>query len=143
MANKEKTSFNRIIYTDENGENQFFLKDERVKAIAVDGGNRKWLGTGNDGLYLVSEDGSKVIEHFKTENSPLLSNTIESLAINNKTGEVFIGTDKGLISYMGDATQGSESYSNVYAYPNPVRPEFNQKVIFTFEFSIKPVIITF
>jgi sugar lactone lactonase YvrE len=131
LKNKEQTSFNRIIYTDENGESQFFLKDERVQAIAVDGGNRKWLGTGSDGLYLVSEDGSKVIEHFKAENSPLLSNTIESLAINNKTGEVFIGTDKGLISYLGDATEGSESYADVYAYPNPVRPEFNQKVIIT------------
>jgi sugar lactone lactonase YvrE len=131
LVNKERTSFNRIIHTDENGESQFFLKDERVKAIAIDGGNRKWLGTGSDGLYLVSEDGSKVIEHFRAENSPLLSNAIESLAINNKTGEVFIGTDKGLISYLGDATEGSESYSNVYAYPNPVRPEFNQKVIIT------------
>ncbi|MDR1624854.1 MAG: T9SS type A sorting domain-containing protein [Tannerellaceae bacterium] len=131
LNNKEQTNFNRIIYTDENGENQFFLKDERVKAIAVDGGNRKWLGTESDGLYLVSEDGSEVIEHFRAENSPLLSNKIESLAINNKTGEIFIGTDKGLISYLGDATEGSKSYSDVYAYPNPVRPEFNQKVIIT------------
>ncbi|MDR1161671.1 MAG: hypothetical protein LBK45_04970 [Tannerellaceae bacterium] len=131
LVNKEKTSFNRIIYTDENGESQAFLKDEKVKAIAVDGGNRKWLGTGSDGLYLVSEDGTQVIEHFRAENSPLLSNAIESLAINNKTGEVFIGTDKGLVSYWGDATEGSESYSDVYAYPNPVRPAFNQKVIIT------------
>ncbi|MDR0749778.1 MAG: T9SS type A sorting domain-containing protein [Tannerellaceae bacterium] len=131
LKNKEQTGFNRIIYEDENEESQFFLKDERVKAIAVDGGNRKWLGTGSDGLYLVSEDGSKVIEHFRAENSPLLSNNIESLAINNKTGEVFIGTDKGLISYLGDATEGSESYADVYAYPNPVRPGFNQKVIIT------------
>jgi ligand-binding sensor domain-containing protein len=131
LTNKENTYFNRIIYTDQNGENKSFLMDERVKAIAVDGGNRKWLGTGNNGLYLVNEDGSEVIEHFTAENSPLLSNTIESLAVNNKTGEVFIGTDKGLISYWGDATEGSESYSDVYAYPNPVRPEFNQKVIIT------------
>ena len=131
LVNKENTRFNRITYTDENGETTAFLMDERVKAIAVDGGNRKWLGTGNDGLYLVSEDGKKVIEHFTVENSPLLSNTIESLTINNKTGEVFIGTDKGLISYWGDATEGSESYSNIYAYPNPVRPSSNQKVIIT------------
>jgi sugar lactone lactonase YvrE len=131
LTNKEGTRFNRIIYKDENGENRYFLMDERVKAIAVDGGNRKWLGTGNNGLYLVNEDGSEIIEHFTAENSPLLSNTIESIAINNKTGEVFIGTDKGLVSYRGDATEGSESYANVYAYPNPVRPTFNQKVTIT------------
>lgn len=131
LDNKANTSFNRIIYTNENGVIDYFLKDERVKAIAVDGGNRKWLGTESNGLYLVSEDGTKVIEHFKAEDSPLLSNTIESIAINNKTGEVFIGTDKGLISYWGDATEGSESYSNIYAYPNPVRPNSNQNVIIT------------
>ncbi|MDR0428958.1 MAG: hypothetical protein LBH58_00575 [Tannerellaceae bacterium] len=131
LINKENTSFNRIIQTNEYGEDVYFLRDERIKAIAVDGGNRKWLGTGNNGLYLVSEDGKKVIEHFTVENSPLLSNTIESIAINNKTGEVFIGTDKGLISYGGDATQGSNSYSNVYAYPNPVRPTFDRKVTIT------------
>ncbi|MDR1403759.1 MAG: hypothetical protein LBJ60_08680 [Tannerellaceae bacterium] len=131
LTSKDQTNFSRIIHTGENGENTVFLMDERVKAIAVDGGNRKWLGTGNNGLYLVNEDGGKILEHFKAENSPLLSNTIESLAINHQTGEVFIGTDKGLISYRGDATQGSESYANVYAYPNPVRPDFNQKVVIT------------
>jgi hypothetical protein len=121
----------RIIHTDENGNLQFFLADERVNAIAVDGGNRKWLGTASSGLYLVSEDGLEIISHFTTDNSPLLSNTIQSLAINHATGEVFIGTDKGLISYVGEATRGSESYSNVYAYPNPVRPGFDERVIIT------------
>jgi hypothetical protein len=121
----------RIEYTDEYGLPDYFLKDERIRAIAVDGGNRKWLGTENSGIYLVSEDGSQVISHFTVDNSPLLSNTIQSIAINDATGEVFMGTDKGLISYLGDATQGSEDYSDVYAYPNPVRPDFDDKVVIT------------
>jgi ligand-binding sensor domain-containing protein len=124
-------SGSRIIHTDEYGNLQYFLADERINAIAVDGGNRKWLGTGSSGIYLVNEDGSEIIEHFTTDNSPLLSNIIESIAVNDYTGEVFIGTDKGLISYMGDATKGSENYSNVYAYPNPVRPGFDERVIIT------------
>ncbi len=131
LDNKQNTVFNRIIHTDENGIQDYFLKDERVRAIAVDGGNRKWIGTASSGAYLLSEDGTQIIEHFTTENSPLLSNDIMSIAINNKTGEVFFGTTNGLISYWGDATEGSADYSNVYAYPNPVRPDFDHKVIIT------------
>ncbi|MDR1258242.1 MAG: hypothetical protein LBK65_03025 [Tannerellaceae bacterium] len=121
----------RIVHKDVSGNLQYFLADERVNALAVDGGNRKWLGSNSSGLYLLSEDGSEVIQHFTTANSPLLSDKIQSIAINDNTGEVFIGTDKGLISYMGDATRGSESYSDVYAYPNPVRPDFDGQVIIT------------
>jgi hypothetical protein len=121
----------RIIHTDEYGNSQYFLADERINAIAVDGGNRKWIGTNSSGIYLVSEDGLEIISHFTTDNSPLLSNTIESITINDYTGEVFIGTNKGIISYMGDAVKGSEDYSNVYAYPNPVRPGFDERVIIT------------
>jgi hypothetical protein len=121
----------RIIHTDEYGNPQYFLADERINAIAVDGGNRKWLGTANSGIYLVNEDGSEIIHHFTAGLSPLLSDAIESIAINHHTGEVFIGTDKGLISYMGEATKGSDNYSSVYAYPNPVRPGFDERVIIT------------
>jgi hypothetical protein len=121
----------RIIHTDEYGLPDYFLKDERVNAIAVDGGNRKWLGSESSGLYLVSEDASQVIHHFTTANSPLLSNCIRSIAIDHLTGEVFIGTDLGLVSYMGDATLGSGSYAAVRAYPNPVRPGFDGRVMIT------------
>jgi len=124
-------SCRRITQKDENGALDYFLKDERINAIAVDGANRKWLGTESSGIYLVNEDGTTLIEHFTETNSPLLSNTIQSIAINDRSGEVFIGTNKGLISYMGDATKGSENYSNVYAYPNPVRPDFDQQVVIT------------
>lgn len=105
-----------------------FLDGEQINAIAVDGGNRKWIATQSSGVFLVSEDGMETIENFTTTNSPLPSNQINSLAINQLTGEVFIGTENGLVSYMGDATEGKEDYSNVYAYPNPVRPEHSDRV---------------
>lgn len=105
-----------------------FLDGEQINAIAVDGGNRKWIATQSSGVFLVSEDGMETIENFTITNSPLPSNKINSLAINQLTGEVFIGTEKGLVSYMGDATEGKEDYSNVYAYPNPVRPKHSDRV---------------
>lgn len=107
------------------------LENEKINAIAIDGGNRKWLGTESSGVFLLSEDGMETIAHFTTENSPILSNTIQSIAINNITGEVFIGTNKGLVSYMGDAIEGKKDYSEVRAYPNPVRPEYNDQVTVT------------
>lgn len=104
------------------------LESETVTAIAVDGANRKWLGTMNSGIYLVSENGTEELLHFTAENSPLFSNTITSIALNQKSGEVFIGTDKGLISYMGEATSGADTYDSVYVYPNPVRETYDGPV---------------
>ena len=104
---------------------EYLLANETVTAIAVDGANRKWLGTQSAGVFLVSPDGTKQIHHFTEQNSPLFSNTITDIAINHQTGEVFIGTSKGLISFISDATQGYEAHQNVSVYPNPVRPEFN------------------
>lgn len=107
------------------------LENETVTAIAVDGANRKWLGTRNSGVYLVSESGTEEILHFTTNDSPLFSDNITSIAINQKNGEVFIGTDKGLISYMGEATGGNNTYDSVYVYPNPVRETYDGPVTIT------------
>ena len=107
------------------------LETETITAIAVDGGNRKWLGTKNSGVYLISENGEKELKHFTQENSPLLSNTITSIAINQKSGEVFFGTNEGLISYMGDATGANNAFENVYVYPNPVRETYDGPVTIT------------
>jgi ligand-binding sensor domain-containing protein len=103
---------------------QYLMENEKVTALAVDGANRKWIGTEGGGLYLFSADGTKQIYHFTTENSPLLSDNILALVINPETGEVFIGTDQGLVSYKGTATEGGDSFSNVYAYPNPVKEDY-------------------
>lgn len=120
---------NRITRTADDGSLSYFLDGERINAIAVDGGNRKWIGTENSGVFLVNEDASETIYNFTTDNSPLLSDKVESIAIDNATGTVYFGTDKGIISYVGEATEGSKSYSDVYAYPNPVRPEYSRVTI--------------
>lgn len=105
----------------------YLLNGVSVTAIAVDGANRKWIGTSSNGVYLVSDDGQEMLQHFTTENSPLLSDEIQSLAISPKTGEVMIGTGKGLVSYMSDANTPEDELdkNNVSVYPNPVTPDFN------------------
>ena len=113
------------ILVDVDGYVEYLLANEIITAISVDAANRKWLGTQSAGVFLVSPDGTKQIHHFTEENSPLFSNTITDIAINNQTGEVYIGTSKGLISFMSDATEGYDTHQNVKVYPNPVRPEFN------------------
>lgn len=104
------------------------LETETITTIAVDGGNRKWLGTKNSGLYLVSARGDAEIMHFTTANSPLPSDNIISLALNPNTGELYIGTEKGLVSYQGDAPEGKNHFDEVYVYPNPVRETYDGQV---------------
>ncbi len=103
---------------------QYLKENEMVTAIAVDGANRKWIGTDKGGVFLVSEEGTQLIYHFTAEDSPLLSDRITALAINPETGEVFIGTDKGLISFKSTATEGGDKMGDVYAYPNPVKEDY-------------------
>lgn len=95
-----------------------------VSCITVDGANRKWVGT-SDGVFLISADGTQILEHFNTDNSPLISNNIITIGINGATGEVFFGTDKGIVSYKAEATEGQTENSGVYTYPNPVKPGYN------------------
>lgn len=109
----------------------FLLENERIKAIAIDGANRKWLGTESSGLYLMSENGQETIRHFTSSNSPLLSDNILSLAINPVSGELFIGTSAGLISFQSDAAEAGSVFSNVYAHPNPVRETYNGIITIT------------
>lgn len=104
------------------------LETETVTAIAVDAGNRKWLGTRGAGIYLISPGGDEELLHFTAENSPLLSNNITAIAIHEKSGEIFIGTDKGLIAYKGEASGGKATYDEVYVYPNPVRETYDGPV---------------
>lgn len=111
----------------------YLLTNVPVTAIAVDGGNRKWLGTQESGIYLVSPDGTEVIAHYTYENSPLLSNNIFSLAVNPATGELMIGTDVGLCSLQTGITPpvNTLSKSNIKVYPNPVRPDYMGNVTIT------------
>lgn len=111
----------------------YLLSDVNITCITIDGGNRKWMGTSGNGVYLLSSDGIEMIEHFTTENSPIISDNIESIAIDGSTGEVFFGTDAGLVSYLGTATDpaGSLSDDNIKVYPNPVRPEYTGRISIT------------
>ena len=105
---------------------EYLMAYESITAIAVDGANRKWVGTANGGLYLISANGLEQLEHFTTVNSPLFSDKIIAIGINERTGEVYIGTDRGLQVYRGTATY-AESFplDKVYAFPNPVRPDYD------------------
>lgn len=125
IAGEESSVNSQTILVEYGGFNQRLLEFETVTAIAVDGANRKWIGTQKAGIFLISPDGLQQLEHFTTDNSPLLSNTINSICINPQNGEIFIGTDNGIISYRGTATKGETVFSEVYAYPNPVRPDYN------------------
>jgi sugar lactone lactonase YvrE len=121
----------RVPRNDGTPDADFLLVTESVSAIAIDGANRKWLGTKNAGVSLVSDDGITLIHNFTAENSPLLSNSITSIAINDKNGEVYFGTEKGIISYTADAIAASDNFESVFVFPNPVRESFTGDVSIT------------
>lgn len=108
-------------------ENRQLLRDEVVTDIEVDGGNRKWIGT-RRGLWLFDDQADTQIRFFNKSNSPLPSDNIIDLEINDKTGEVFIGTEKGIVSYRGSSTEGTATHNTVEIFPNPVRQDFNGTV---------------
>ena len=102
----------------------YLLDGQQVNCIAVDGSNRKWIGTNASGLFLVSADGSQIIKQFNTSNSYLSSNTIYSVCCNPNSNSVYVVTSSGFLEYLSDSTPAEDDYSSVYAYPNPVRPDF-------------------
>jgi hypothetical protein len=101
----------------------FLFRDEQVRTIAVDGANRKWVGTRN-GVWLISPDGQQIISRFTETNSPLLSNTINRITVDPHSGEVFISTFSGICSFRGTATEGSVTKDSVLVFPNPVPPGY-------------------
>ncbi|HEY4628007.1 MAG TPA: T9SS type A sorting domain-containing protein [Flavobacterium sp.] len=123
----DKLTTNPIIILEDNLA-QELLYEQFITDIVVDGANNKWIGTADSGVFLVSPNGQETKYHFTTSNSPLPSNVINDIDINSTTGEVFIATAKGLISFKGVATAASEDLNNVFVYPNPVRPEYEGSV---------------
>ncbi|MEO7977562.1 T9SS type A sorting domain-containing protein [Flavobacterium sp.] len=109
----------------EDGLAQELLYEQSITAIVVDGANNKWIGTADSGVFMVSPNGQETKYHFTINNSPLPSNLINDIKINSRTGEVFIATNKGMISFKGVATEATENLNNVYVYPNPVRPSYS------------------
>lgn len=107
------------------GNVEYLLGATHITDIEVDGANRKWIGTANSGIILLSADGQEIIEQHTMDNSPLISDAIVDLELNQETGELFIITDRGLVSYRTDATYEDPNYSDVTVFPNPKRPEFS------------------
>ncbi|MCU0458270.1 MAG: T9SS type A sorting domain-containing protein [Bacteroidales bacterium] len=131
FSSELKASRIRIPRNDGSGLADYLLGTETVTAIAVDGANRKWFGTISSGAYLMSDDARKELAHFNTLNSPLLSDNVVKIAVNGSTGEVWFGTAEGIISYRGEATTGGENFSGIYAFPNPVREDYEGVVTIT------------
>jgi len=112
-----------------NGFNGYLFQKEIVNCIAVDGANRKWIGT-NNGAWLLSEDGLKIIEHFTKSNSPLPTDTIAQIVIEPTQGEVFFNTSNQMVSFRGTATEGIKTQEAIQIFPNPIPPNFNGVVAF-------------
>lgn len=121
----------KIPRNDGSGLADYLLATETVSTIAIDGANRKWFGTIGSGAFLMSDDARRQLAHFNTANSPLLSDNIVKIAVNGVSGEVWFGTSEGIISYRGEATEGNEDFSGIYAFPNPVREDFEGVVTIT------------
>ncbi len=117
------TGTRRVVEWDD-GFNGYLMESQSIQALAVDGANRKWVGT-TSGVFLLAPDGEELVARFTAENSPLPDNTIIDIAVNDKTGEVFFGTNKGVVSYQGDAIGGFRiNQENIEVFPNPVRPDY-------------------
>lgn len=121
----------KIPRNDGSGLADYMLGTETITSISVDGANRKWLGTKNSGVYLLSADGTTILKNYNTRNSPIFSDSVISVAVDNKTGEVWFGTALGTISVREISTEGGQGFRNVYAFPNPVRTDYNGNVTIT------------
>lgn len=127
FSTEDQLTTNPIIIL-EDGLAQELMYEQFITDIVVDGANNKWIGTSDSGIFLVSPDGQETKYHFTDKNSPLPSNVINDIDINSATGEVFIATSKGMVSFKGIATAANENLNNVFVYPNPVRPEYEGTV---------------
>jgi hypothetical protein len=129
---QESVTFNQIKVPRNDGTDyaDYLLNGVYINHIAIDGGNRKWFATNGAGVFLISADNMTQIANYNKSNSYLLSDDILSTAINQQSGEVFFLSDKGLSSYLSDATEPSEEMTddNVYAYPNPVTPDYTGQI---------------
>ena len=114
----------KVPRNDGTGLADYLLDGETVTCIKVDAANRKWVGTQSSGVYLLSADGLETLLHFTSSNSMLPSDEVISMAIDDNTGRVYFGCSDGLAAYQSDATKGADDYAEVYAYPNPVRPDY-------------------
>lgn len=121
----------QIIVIDEDGDGngERVLGSEQINDIEVDGSNKKWFATASSGVFYTSENGKEQIYNFNTSNSPLPSNNVIDIEIDDITGMVYFGTDQGIVSFQGGATEGVITHTDVFAYPNPVKPDYNGPIL--------------
>jgi hypothetical protein len=117
-----------IPIVESNGFNGYLFQKETIHSISIDGANRKWIGT-NNGAWLINKDGTEVLQHFTSENSPLPSNTVLSIGIEPSEGDVFFFTKNEIISYKGNATESVATQSAIKIYPNPIAPNYNGPIL--------------
>jgi hypothetical protein len=110
------------------GNVEYLLGKTSISDIEIDGGNRKWIATTNAGLFLLSADGNQLLQSFTKENGTLISNNISDIQFNHQTGELFIVTDMGLVSYRADASEGKQDYETTLVFPNPYKPEHSKGI---------------
>jgi hypothetical protein len=126
VSENELTTTNIVIQEGDLAQELFY--QQVIQDIKVDGSNNKWVSIADAGVFQVSPNGQTTLRRFTKENSPLPSNNVFDIDIDEVTGEVFFATDKGLVSYLGTSTKGDDNLENVYAYPNPVRPGYTGTV---------------
>ena len=129
----EKSRVTRIKVPRNDGTNyaDYLCETDIVYDMAVDNSNRKWIVTESSGVYLVSPNGDAILEHFTTDNSPLPSNQVLSVVCDPNSNKVYFGLSSGLVSYNSDSSPAAEDYSEVYAYPNPVKPDYTGYITIT------------
>jgi hypothetical protein len=103
----------------ENNTPQKLLGDEIVNSIVIDGADNKWFGTFSGGVLQTNPSGSVTLQNFNKDNSPLPSNNIQKIAIDNNSGKVYFATDKGIVAYNSNVATYGETLPEVYAFPNP------------------------
>ncbi|WP_405208694.1 two-component regulator propeller domain-containing protein [Aquimarina sp. LLG6339-5] len=118
----------QIIILDDEGVPQELLFDETITDIEADGSNNKWVATASSGVFYFSSDGQETLAHFTADNSPLPTNNVLDISVDDSTGSVYFATEKGLLEFKGTATGPEDNLDNVVAFPNPVRPGFNGQV---------------
>ena len=125
---EEDTQLRSVVISD-GGNLRELLSGQFISDIEVDGNNQKWISTTSSGVFLISPDGSQILQHFTKENSPLPTSSVKTIGINEVSGEVYFGTLNGMVSFQGDAYAESESLSDANVFPNPVRPNFLGNVV--------------
>lgn len=122
LTENDITATNIVIQDGDLAQELFY--QQFIQDIYVDGSNNKWVSIADAGVFQVSSNGQRTLHRFTKDNSPLPSNNVLDIEIDEVTGEVFFATDKGTVSFLGSATKGSDNLENAYVYPNPVRPEY-------------------